>query len=211
MAANPRPKVDVYPHTNYVSAQRPAARKHTDQSAQAKLGRMKARFDAHGAIRSVEAVMLVHVHDHPHVLLLETTIGTNQIYRLPGGKCRRDEDEIECLLRKLDKKVFGVADSSNERKGPAAPPCRVGELLATWIRPNFDPLMYPYKPVHVTHEKEIRSVYLVHLHSEAPMRIPSDCNLVAVPLFELFDNAGRFGAVIAGVPHNLSRLHVNLC
>ena len=203
-----RPKIDVYPHSNYVHTQGGPSRKHQDQSPQAKLQRMKARFEAHGAIRSVEGVLLVHLHGHPHVLLLETTVGTNSVFRLPGGKCRGDEDDAQCLVRKLHKKVFGRTDDA---AAASEPPFRVGELLATWCRPNFDPLMYPYKPAHVTAEKETRSLYAVHLDAEATMRIPSEYGLVAVPLFELFDNAARFGAVIAGIPHNVSRMHVNLC
>jgi cleavage and polyadenylation specificity factor subunit 5 len=203
--ATSRPKVDVYPHSSYVNTQGGPSRRHADQSPQGKMQRMKHRFEMNGTIRSVEAVLLVHLHGHPHLLLLETTIGTNVLYRLPGGKLQREEDEVECLKRKLLKKVFGSVE-------PDAPqPFRVGEQLAQWYRPNFDPLMYPYKPAHITHEKETRSIFLVHLDAECTMAIPSEYSLVAVPLFEVFDNAARFGAVIAGIPHVLSRLHINLC
>lgn len=197
-----RSKIDVHPHSNYVSTAGESCRKHADQSPPAKLARMKARFEATGTIRSVEAVLLVHLHGHPHVLLLETQMGQTAVYRLPGGKCQRDEDEQECLTRKLTKKLFSTAESL---------PFRVGELLATWTRPNFDPLMYPYKPVHITREKETRSIFVVHMDPECTLNVPKDFTLVAAPLFELYDNAARFGAVIAGLPHVLSRLHINLC
>jgi cleavage and polyadenylation specificity factor subunit 5 len=197
-----RPKVDVHGHSNYVITEAESCRKHKDQTPAARLTRMKRRFETSGIIRSVEAVLLVHVHDHPHILLLEAHHGNATVYRLPGGKCRANEEDEECLVRKLGKKLFHGVDGV---------PFRVGELLSTWVRPHFDPLMYPYKPVHVAKEKEMRSVFLVHLDPQVSMGVPRDYRLVAVPLFDLYDNAAKYGSVVAGVPHVLSRLHINLC
>ena len=220
-----RPKVDVFAYSNYAVTEAESCRKHADQSPAAKLFRMKQRFDNFGLIRSVEAVCLVHAHDHPHVLLLESLVGATSVFRLPGGKCTSDEDEVACLHRKLNKKLFhdlapGGGGAAGGAGGGAsvAPvgeggtqPYRVGDLLCTWTRPNFDPLMYPYRPPHVQKVKEVRSIYLVHLEREAGLQVPKDYRLVAVPLFDLFDNAAKYGNVIAGVPHVVSRLHVNLC
>ena len=38
--------------------------------------------------RTVEGVMLVHKHKHPHVLLLQQQIGKQNIYKLPGGRIK---------------------------------------------------------------------------------------------------------------------------
>ena len=38
--------------------------------------------------RSVEGVLLVHKHKHPHVLLLQQQIGKQNIYKLPGGRIK---------------------------------------------------------------------------------------------------------------------------
>lgn len=219
-----RQKIDVFPHSEYALTQHRSCRKHADQSPAAKLQRMKLRFDNLGTIRSVEAVCLVHSHNHPHVLLLEMTVGQTSVFRLPGGKCLSDEEDTVCLQRKLRKKLFGgvggrqggdktaaLASSNAADDTETISGIRVGEVLSTWVRPNFDPLMYPYRPVHITKEKEVRTVFLVHLDASLTFSVPSDYRLVTVPLFEIFDNAPKYGNVIAGIPHTLSRLHMNLC
>ena len=38
-----------------------------------------------------------------------------------------------------------------------------------------------------------------------PAQVPKNLKLLAVPLFELFDNTARYGHVIAGIPQYLSR------
>jgi hypothetical protein len=47
------------------------------------------RFDQVGIRRSVEAVLLVNVHGHPHVLVLQ--LG-GSFFKLPGGRLRPGED-----------------------------------------------------------------------------------------------------------------------
>jgi cleavage and polyadenylation specificity factor subunit 5 len=203
-------RVDVYSSSGYIVSVTEPCRKHEDTSFSAKLERMKQRFDQAGTIHSVEAVILTHSHHHPHVVLLEVAMGSQKHFRLPGGKCPRDaattgESEVDSLKRKLRKKLF-----SNVPEGQPLP-FRVGELLATWTRPNFESLMYPYKPPHVTREKEVRSVYLVHLEPDVTFTVPGHLRVVIAPLFDLYDNAARYGHVIAGVPHALSRIQVNYC
>lgn len=205
--ANTRKSVDVYASSGYIVAATEANRKHEDTSFAAKLERMKQRFDQCGTVHSVEAVILTHSHHHPHVVLLEVDYGGLKTMRLPGGKCPRDasttgESEVESLKRKLRKKLF-----SNVAEGQPLP-FRVGELLATWTRPNFEPLLFPYRPPHITREKEVRSVYLVHLEPDVTFTVPSHLRVVIAPLFDLYDNASRYGHVIAGVPHALSRIQV---
>jgi cleavage and polyadenylation specificity factor subunit 5 len=43
----------------------------TDTSVAARLARMKQNYEQEGIRRSVEGVMVVHQHNHPHVLLLQ--------------------------------------------------------------------------------------------------------------------------------------------
>jgi hypothetical protein len=40
--------------------------------------------------------------------------------------------------------------------------------------------------------------------------VPKNYNLVAVPLFELYDNYSRYGPVIASIPSMLSRCAASL-
>jgi cleavage and polyadenylation specificity factor subunit 5 len=218
-----RPKVDVFAFTNYVVREKEDERDENgnaipqrigkDQNPVAKLQRMKDRFEKQGLIRSVEAVLLVNVHGHSHCLLLQHK--KSEAFRLPGGKCRVGEDPVECLLRKLHEKLaVGETEAvggSGDGSGGTTSLFKVSELLSEWTRPNFDPLMYPYRPPHITKEKEVRSIYLVQLAPEGVLQVRKDFDLFAIPLFELHDNAGKYGSVVAAVPHSLSRLHTNLC
>ncbi len=60
--------VHVHPLGNYGFGQKP---EHECKSSTERLVRMEARYAAEGARRSVEAVLLVNEHNHPHVLLLQ--------------------------------------------------------------------------------------------------------------------------------------------
>ena len=50
---------------------------------------MRVRYEKEGPRFSVEGVLLVQEHGHPHVLLLQ--IG-NTFFKLPGGRLRPGED-----------------------------------------------------------------------------------------------------------------------
>jgi len=49
------------------------------------------RYKKEGLQRSVEAVLLVHNHGHPHILLLQKA---NQTFTLPGGWLHPGEDGV---------------------------------------------------------------------------------------------------------------------
>ena len=69
-----------------------------DASVPARFQRMRDEFDKLGMRRSVEAVLLVHEHGLPHVLLLQ--LGTT-FFKIPGGELHSGEDEIDGLKRIL--------------------------------------------------------------------------------------------------------------
>lgn len=60
-------------------------------------------------------------------------------------------------------------------------------------------------PPHVTHAKEKKSIFLVLLQQHAQFAVPANLKLLAVPLFELYDNPGRYGPIIATLAGCLSR------
>ena len=60
---------------------------------------MREEFNTIGMRRSVEAVLLVHEHGLPHVLLLQ--LGTT-FFKLPGGELNTNEDPIDGLKRLLN-------------------------------------------------------------------------------------------------------------
>lgn len=148
-----------------------------------------------GMRRTVEAILLVHEHGHPHVLLLQ--IGTT-FFKLPGDTLRPGEDELEGLARRLSEKLAPVGTESTTT-------WHVGECMGVWWRPNYETFMYPYIPGHVTKPKEQKKIFLVHLPDRFVFAIPRNMKLVAVPLFELYDNGQRYGPLISSIPHLLSR------
>lgn len=216
-----------------------------------KLLSLKARCEEEPCVRSVEGVLLVHLHRHPHLLLMKQTnsktrdaegartvppSNTNAevTYRLPGGRCRRGEAEESCLLRKLGrhllneaKSTAGTAEAANAgssdtvvdvamaHNASKAGNCfRVGEVLATWYRPHFTPHLYPYVPAHLAASsvREMRTVFLVHLEPTVYFNMVQEgVELVAAPLFDLYENSSKYGPIVASLPVLLSRVLINYC
>ena len=89
---------NLYPLTNYTfGTKEPLYEK--DNSVMARFQRMRDEFASIGMRRSVEAVLLVHEHGLPHVLLLQ--LGTT-FFKLPGGELQPNEDSVDGLKRLLN-------------------------------------------------------------------------------------------------------------
>jgi hypothetical protein len=88
------------------------------------------------------------------------------------------------------------------------PDWQIGELLGTYYRPNFENILYPYCPPHISRPKEIRHIYLVNLPEKCYLSVPKNYRLVAVPLFEIYDHAQRYGPIISALPQLLSRFNL---
>ncbi|KAI8833152.1 hypothetical protein HDU80_001582 [Chytriomyces hyalinus] len=173
-----------------------------DHSNAQRMARLHSEFTTMGMRRTVEAVLLVHEHGHPHVLMLQIA---NGFFRLPGDTLKPGEDEMEGLKRALSDKLAPPADV-NVPGGPTIDTTwDVIELLGTWWRPNFESYMYPYIPAHITKPKEEKRMYLIQLPEKRLLSVPKNMKLVAVPLFEMHDNATRYGAQLASLPTLLSR------
>ncbi|KAL9258618.1 Pre-mRNA cleavage factor Im 25 kDa subunit 2-like protein [Drosera capensis] len=191
--------VNVYPLSSYTFGTKdPKMEK--DTSVADRLARMKTNYMKEGMRTSVEGILLVQEHNHPHILLLQ--IG-NTFCKLPGGRLKPGENEIEGLKRKLSSKLG--ADSPTYQ-----PNWQIGECVACWWRPNFETLLYPYCPPHITKPKECKKIFIVHLPDRDYFAVPRNLKLLAVPLFELYDNVQRYGSVISTIPQQLSRFHFNM-
>lgn len=83
--------------------------------------------------------------------------------------------------------------------------------VASWYRIDFSQRFYPYVPAHVTKPKEEMHVHMVSLPEKFAFSVPKNMQLVAVPLYEMFNNPDEFGNVIASLPTLLSRFHMNYC
>lgn len=123
----------------------------------------------------------------------------NAIHR-PGDYIPHDVDEIEGLKNRLDERLAptgSLAQTDSE--------WNVRETLAQWWRPNFETFMYPYLPPHVTRPKESKKLYFIQLPESKVLSVPKNMKLLAVPLFELYDNTQRYGPQLSALPHYLSR------
>ncbi|RVW81206.1 Pre-mRNA cleavage factor Im 25 kDa subunit 2 [Vitis vinifera] len=232
------PVVNTYPLSSYTfGTKEPKMEK--DTSVADRLARMKVNYMKEGMRTSVEAILLwssatytasvtesanlsltpplslnfylfiylvisfnlqVQEHNHPHILLLQ--IG-NTFCKLPGGRLKPGENEIEGLKRKLSSKL--AANSL-----ALQPDWQIGECVAIWWRPNFETIMYPYCPPHITKPKECKKLFIVHLSEREYFAVPKNLKLLAVPLFELYDNVQRYGPVISTIPQQLSRFQFNM-
>ncbi|CEP02591.1 Cleavage and polyadenylation specificity factor subunit 5 [Plasmodiophora brassicae] len=164
--------------------------------------RLEKRFQEHGLQTVVEGILIMHLHRHPHVLLLQES---NSVFKLPGGRLRPGEDEMTGLKRKLTSKL-SFRDSAGKE---SAIDWNVGEHVASWWRPTFDSPLYPYIPPHVSSPKEVHKLYIVQLQPECTFAVPSNLKLLAVPLFDLYDNASQYGHALSSLPEVLSRFTFN--
>jgi len=185
----------VYPVSNYSFGNK-ASKAEKDATVQDRLLRLKRQYEKTKLVRrSVEAITLVFEHNTIHILLLQ--VGTSY-FRLPGGKLKTDEDEVDGLRRKLSNLLSPPSEQLASRWD-------VGECVGVFYRPNFDAIFYPYLPPHITQPKEIRKVFIVALPDRALFAVPKNMRLIAVPIFDLYDNVPRYGPVISSIPHLLSR------
>ncbi|CAA6666588.1 unnamed protein product [Spirodela intermedia] len=199
--------VNIYPLGSYTfGTKEPKMEK--DTSVADRLARMKVNYMKEGMRTSVEGILLVSI-----VCLLAfnptdfrkklidgpcNRIG-NTFSKLPGGRLKPGENEIEGLKRKLSGKL---APSSLQ------PNWQIGECVATWWRPNFETIMYPYCPPHIAKPKV--KTFPRTLSEREYFAVPKNLKLLAVPLFELYDNVQRYGPVISTIPQQLSRMQFNL-
>lgn len=59
-------------------------------------------YEKHGMRRTVEGLLIVHEHGHPHVLLLQVA---NSFFKLPGDYLRPGEGEIDGLKRRMHERL----------------------------------------------------------------------------------------------------------
>ncbi|PHT53730.1 hypothetical protein CQW23_08192 [Capsicum baccatum] len=187
--------LDIYPLNHYYFASKEAL-PFKEETLTQRIERLKLNYNTHGLRTCVQAVLLVELSKHPHLLLLQVR---NSMLKLPGGRVRPGESEIECLRRKLSSNLSAREDDSWE----------VGECLGMWWRPNFETVIYPFMPPDIKWPKECTKVFLVRLPESRKFIVPKNLKLLAVPLCEVHDNFKTYGPIIAGVPQLLSKFSYN--
>ncbi|KAL0209682.1 hypothetical protein RCL1_008520 [Eukaryota sp. TZLM3-RCL] len=172
-----------------------------DATANDYFSRMSDDVARFGPRLSVEAIFLTHNHGYPHVLLFKSDVPNDfRKYRLPGGKLLPGESEVDGLKRKLSTKLdpHGVVDWD------------VGEIVATYYRPEFSPQLVPFIPPSVSTPKEKVLVFVVQLPPKAEFFQAKNHKLVAIPLDELYDRSSEYGKYLAEIPIYLSRVNLVL-
>ncbi|XP_059633159.1 pre-mRNA cleavage factor Im 25 kDa subunit 1 [Cornus florida] len=191
--------LNIYPLSNYYFGSKDAVPLKDEPEADRVL-RMKSNYAAYGLRTSVQAVILVELFKHPHILLLQVR---NSIYKLPGGRLRLGESDIDGLKRKLNSKLSVKEDGFGSD-------WEVGECLGMLWRPDFETLLYPYLPPNVKRPKECIKLFLVNLPETQRFIAPRNLKLLAVPLCQIHENKKTYGPIISGVPQLLSRFSINV-
>eukprot|EP01088_Endostelium_zonatum_P014588 TRINITY_DN3262_c0_g1_i1.p1 TRINITY_DN3262_c0_g1~~TRINITY_DN3262_c0_g1_i1.p1 ORF type:complete len:340 (+),score=115.51 TRINITY_DN3262_c0_g1_i1:147-1022(+) len=199
-----QPTIRVYNLNNY-SFGKKEAQPEKDATVPARLARMQAKYEKEGMRRTVEGVLIVHVHNHPHVLLLQ--IENSHFFKLPGGRLKPGEEDIPGLKSKLTTKIASTSTAPNGQIIQNNADWEVGDLLCSWWRPNFETLFYPYIPPHITKPKELKKLYLIVLPESFMFDVPKNLQLLAVPIFDLYDNGKKYGPVISSLPQLLGRFN----
>ena len=122
----------------------------------------------------------------------------------PGDYLPADAEEVAGFKARLTERL---APTGSLAETAAEDPSEwdIGDTLAQWWRPNFETFMYPFLPGHVTRPKECKKLYLINLPRKKVLSVPKNMKLLAVPLFELYDNTARYGPQLSAIPHLLSR------
>ncbi len=200
-AGGSRGVVDVHALSRYTFGTK-RARGEKDATTAAKLLRMKAQYEREGKRRSVGGICMVSQHRTPHILLLQITPTS---FKLPGGKLRAGEGDVEGLARKLRNKLQPELEDGLQQYE-----FDISDQASTWYRTAYEPQLYPYLPAHITKPKEEYKLFVVHLPEKCYFAVPKNLKLLAVPLFELYGNPQKYGPEIASIPHLLSRYRLNL-
>ncbi|XRM48292.1 hypothetical protein ABZX51_011222 [Aspergillus tubingensis] len=191
--------IRLYPLSNYTFGTK-ETQPEEDPSVLARLKRLEEHYDLHGMRRTCEGVLVCHEHNHPHVLMLQIA---NAFFKLPGDYLNFEDDEVEGFKKRLNERLAPVGSQfSGEGVNED---WEIGDTLAQWWRPNFETFMYPFLPGHVTRPKECKKLYFIQLPKKKVLSVPKNMKLLAVPLFELYDNTARYGPQLSAIPHLLSR------
>ena len=214
--ANQPKTIKLYPLSNYTFGTK-ETQPEEDPSVIARLRRLEEHYDKYGMRRTCEGILICHEHNHPHVLMLQIA---NAFFKLPGDYLPHDAEEISGFKARLNERLAPVGSqfTNDSTEGE----WEIADTLAQWWRPNYETFMYPYLPGHVTRPKECKKLYFIQLPKSSTytyltmvrlvadedtevLSVPKNMKLLAVPLFELYDNTQRYGPQLSAIPHLLSR------
>ncbi|KAI9892516.1 MAG: Nudix hydrolase 21, chloroplastic [Vezdaea aestivalis] len=192
--------IRLYPLSNYTFGTK-ETQPEEDPSVLARLRRLEEHYAEHGMRRTCEGVLVCHEHNHPHILMLQIA---NAFFKLPGDYLPPDVEEISGFKQRLNERLAPTGSQFSNAPNNTDD-WEVGDTLAQWWRPNFETFMYPFIPAHISRPKECKKLFFIQLPRSKVLSVPKNMKLLAVPLFELYDNTQRYGPQLSAIPHLLSR------
>ncbi|XVE70650.1 hypothetical protein DITRI_Ditri10aG0088200 [Diplodiscus trichospermus] len=144
-----RQELDIYPLSCYYFGSKEAI-VFKEETLSDRINRMKSNYATYGLRTSVEAVILVELFKHPHLLLLQAR---NSIFMLPGGRLRPGESDVDGLRRKLSRKLS--AEDGNETEWEECTKLflvRLPESRKFIVPQNLKLLAVPLTQVHENHK-----------------------------------------------------------
>ncbi|KAJ2991887.1 hypothetical protein HDV02_003402 [Globomyces sp. JEL0801] len=118
-----QPTLKLYPLKNYLFGVKDA-QVEQDQNTGIKMQRLLEEYESQGMRITVEGVLIVHDHSHPHVMLFKLA---ENFYKLPGNTLKPGQDEIQGLQSILTQQLDPIL-LKNETKD-VNQDIQVGELL----------------------------------------------------------------------------------
>ncbi|KAJ8649562.1 hypothetical protein MRB53_002585 [Persea americana] len=191
--------VNIYPLSSYYFGSKEASPEKIETLSE-RVERMKSNYAENGLRTCVEGVLLVELFRHPHVLLLQVR---NSFFKLPGGRLRNGESDIDGLKRKLSSRL-SVSESVIDSEW------QIEECLGMWWRTDFETLLQPYLLPNVLSPKECLKLFLVKLPMNQRFVVPRNLKMLAVPLCQIHGSHKTYGPVISGIPLLLSKFSFNI-
>ncbi|XP_050365189.1 pre-mRNA cleavage factor Im 25 kDa subunit 1 [Argentina anserina] len=192
-------QLDIYPLSCYYFGSKEAIPL-KDETLADRVQRLNSNYATYGLRTCVEAVILVELFKHPHILLLQVR---NCCFKLPGGRLRPGESEVDGLKRKLSRKLCVNTNAD----GIA---WEVGECLGVMWSPDFETSPCMDLPSSVRNPKECTKLYLVKLPESRKFIVPKNLKLLAIPLCQINKNRETYGPIISGVPEMLAKFTLNI-
>lgn len=151
-----------------------------DPSVSARLQRLQNNYEDFGMRRTVEGVLVVHDHGHPHILMLQIANAFFKLYVLPcslhflpfdvtsspGDYLKPGEDELEGLKRRLDDRLAPPSDSRQFNASHGIDnDWEIGDCIAQWWRPNFETFMVCNALLHLRRSENLTMIIHPRAHS----------------------------------------------
>jgi len=158
------------------------------------LSDLKQDYSCYGCRNTLELILIVHENNHPHLLLFQTSATT---FELPRGILKPGEDESLGVVRILNQSLGSPSENQWEMM----------ETLCVYYRPHFELFVYPYLPSHITKPKELKKFILIQMPSTQVLSVPKNRKLIAVPLYDLYENSSKFGPILPQLCLLISKFH----